>query len=308
MLSNRWVICILATVVFIALLVGSFLVKRLLKTKVTTTTSTNGRLGNQIIRNLCVSLLARKNDLKVNYSSFDRIHNCLGIPLYVGGTKTFLLTQRVNNDNFLKLLYGPLINKNLNANGAYFQSHEISLLLYDLLRTPEVYASVKISNPFRERYGQENCCVHMRLTDAANHFPGLEYYVNTLSRIPCQKIFVATDDAHNSVITHFLQKEQRAEILTDMDEVQTLQLCSTCKYLVLSHGSYSAVMGWLAYNASEVHYLEYDAKQWWHGDMFSIPNWIKESKTQVLATQPLPNGTFYMAAMKSTGSITLVRK
>ena len=35
----------------------------------TTTTSYNGRLGNQIIRNLAVSLIAEKHNLYVNYSN-----------------------------------------------------------------------------------------------------------------------------------------------------------------------------------------------------------------------------------------------
>ena len=33
----------------------------------TTTTGNNGRLGNQIIRNLAVSLIAEKYNLKVDY-------------------------------------------------------------------------------------------------------------------------------------------------------------------------------------------------------------------------------------------------
>ena len=41
-----------------------------------------GRLGNQIIRNLAVSLIAEKHNLYVKYSSYDLI-NSLGIELFV---------------------------------------------------------------------------------------------------------------------------------------------------------------------------------------------------------------------------------
>jgi len=37
----------------------------------TTTTQYNGRLCNQIIRNLAVSKIAEKNDLFVEYSSYE---------------------------------------------------------------------------------------------------------------------------------------------------------------------------------------------------------------------------------------------
>lgn len=46
----------------------------------------SGRLGNQIIRNIAVSLIAEKNDLYVVYSSYNLINN-LGIDLFIGKNK-----------------------------------------------------------------------------------------------------------------------------------------------------------------------------------------------------------------------------
>ena len=48
-----------------------------------TTTGNNGRLGNQIIRNLAVSLIAKKHNLKVDYFNKDLIRK-LGIHLFDG--------------------------------------------------------------------------------------------------------------------------------------------------------------------------------------------------------------------------------
>ena len=39
------------------------------------TTNNNGRLCNQIIRNLALSILAKKYDLYVEYSNYDNINN-----------------------------------------------------------------------------------------------------------------------------------------------------------------------------------------------------------------------------------------
>ena len=45
------------------------------------TTGNNGRLGNQIIRNLAVSLISEKHDISVQYYNKDLIYK-LGICLY----------------------------------------------------------------------------------------------------------------------------------------------------------------------------------------------------------------------------------
>jgi hypothetical protein len=49
----------------------------------TTTTGNNGRFGNQIIRNLAVSLIAKKHNLNVDYFNKDLISK-LGINLFSG--------------------------------------------------------------------------------------------------------------------------------------------------------------------------------------------------------------------------------
>lgn len=58
-----------------------------------------------------------------------------------------------------------------------------------------------------------------------------------------------------------------------MDEIHTIQFASTCKHIVLSHGSFSAVIGYLAF-FSNVYYPAYGDTMW-YGDMFSIDGWKK---------------------------------
>jgi len=64
-----------------------------------------------------------------------------------------------------------------------------------------------------------------------------------------------------------------AKIL-DVDEITTFQFASTCKHIILSHGSFSAVIGYLSF-FSNIYYPEFESNKIWHGDMFSIKNWIK---------------------------------
>ncbi len=57
-----------------------------------------GRLGNQIIRNLAVSLIASKYNLTVDYINKDLISK-LGIDLY-NGSNVYEITQYLNDDNY----------------------------------------------------------------------------------------------------------------------------------------------------------------------------------------------------------------
>ena len=59
-----------------------------------------------------------------------------------------------------------------------------------------------------------------------------------------------------------------------MDEIRTFQFGSTCKNIILSHGSFSAIIGYLAFY-SNIYYPKYDENKKWYGDMFSINNWIE---------------------------------
>ena len=84
---------------------------------------------------------------------------------------------------------------------------------------------------------------------------------------------ISTDDKKNVMIQKLLKLYPYAKIL-DVDEITTFQFASTCKHIILSHGSFSAVIGYLSF-FSNVYYPESELNKIWHGDMFSIENWIK---------------------------------
>jgi hypothetical protein len=233
----------------------------------TSTTAYNGRLCNQIIRNLAVSKIAEKNDLFVEYSSHEEMKK-LGIDLFIGKQK-YDKTVPLTDANYFSI-YDQNIRYNLNPNNDYFQTKEIINILYKHIQS--VKNNIIENNPFKARYEKNNdVCLHIRLTDAAQFNPGAQYYLNTLASFTFEKLYLTTDDPTHSVITQILQKYPRA-IPFKIDEVQTIQFASTCKYVVLSNGSFSAVIGYLAF-FSTVYYCKVDPTRLWHGDMFSIPGW-----------------------------------
>ena len=244
----------------------------------TSTHGTNGRLGNQIFRNLGVSRIAEKFDLFVDYSEYDRIQQ-LGINLFVG-------KNRYNNNislvdaNYFQILNQSSLENNLNVHTStsYFQTKEISTFLYNYLREESVKMNVLGKNPFKARYNSNNdVFIHIRLGDIAlaNLNIPYEYYTKALSEVPsCDTLYFSTDDKEHPTIKRFMQEYPAAQIV-EKDEIATIQFANTCKHIILSHGSFSATIGYLSYY-STIHYPAYElVNRMWQGDIFSIPGWNK---------------------------------
>jgi hypothetical protein len=231
-----------------------------------------GRLGNQIIRNLAVSILASKYNLSVDYSSKDLI-NKLGIDLY-NGSNVYKLTQNLNEANYFNIYNCGNINYNLNANNAYFQSKDITNFLYNYLHTDLVKSNIIEKNPFKDRYNTNNdLFIHIRLTDVKQHNPGLNYYLNAIKSITFDNLYISTDEINHDIIKNILLIYPNVKLI-EYDEINTFQFASTCKHILLSHGSFSAIIGYLSFY-STIYYPEYDINHMWYGDIFSINNWIK---------------------------------
>jgi|688.fasta_scaffold473350_1 hypothetical protein len=238
----------------------------------TSTTGDNGRLGNQIIRNLAVSLLAEKHNLEVNYHNKDLITK-LGIELFNGSNK-YADIQLLTDENYFSLYNCDNLNYNLNPNQNYFQTKDITNFLYNYLHTDKIKSNIIANNPFKKRYNNNNdLFVHIRLTDAAQFNPGIEYYINAININIFENLYLSTDDKNNNMIIQLLKLYPSARLI-HFDEIDTFQYASTCKNIILSHGSFSAVIGYLSF-FSNIHYPEYELNKIWYGDMFSINNWIK---------------------------------
>ncbi len=67
----------------------------------TSTTTKNGRYGNQLIRNIAVSLIAERFNLSVSYSSTEDT-NRLGINLF-SGEKIYDQSIILNDDNYFEI-------------------------------------------------------------------------------------------------------------------------------------------------------------------------------------------------------------
>jgi hypothetical protein len=240
-----------------------------------TTTATNGRLGNQIVRNIAMSIVAEKFNLKVVYSSNDLISK-LGIELFSGKNEYSTTALLTDNNYFFILNEAEYVRSNLDPNHAYFQTREISKLLYSYMRSEKVMARIIDHNPFKERYNANNdLFVHLRLDDVSRFTPGFHYYSNAIKQIECDNIYISTDEETHPIVKQLCDTYPHIQIIK-YDEIGTFQFGSTCRHVILSHGSFSAVIGYMSF-FSAVYYPEYESGKMWFGDMFTIDPWKKLS-------------------------------
>jgi hypothetical protein len=243
-----------------------------------TQTSNVGRLCNQIIRNLAVSLIAEKYDLHVDYYNYNLIKD-LGIELFVGN-KIHQNTIKLDDNNYFSVYNAGHLNSNLDPIYDFFQTREITTHLYDYLHTDKVKLNIMEKNPFKCRYNNNNdAYVHIRLTDAEQWNPGIAYYVNVINSISFNTLYISSDDINHYIVQTIIKMYPNSNLIT-YDEIKTIQFASTCKHIILSHGSFSAIIGYLSFY-STVNYAAYDhpgrvdvSKKIWYGDMFSINGWV----------------------------------
>jgi hypothetical protein len=133
--------------------------------------------------------------------------------------------------------------------------------------------SICNANPYKERYGSNrDAFVHVRLGDIGGMGwnPTFEYYEKALRNIPSENIYISSDSPDHEICKKIFTNFPRVNWVPDSEIVSTFQFGSTCKYLILSHGTFSSMIGQLAFG-SEIYYPP-PAPVVWYGDVNCIPN------------------------------------
>ena len=219
------------------------------------TTQLKGRLCNQIIRNLALSILAEKYDLYVEYSNYANINNKLGIELFIGNKK-YNKTVSINEKKYINYFNNNIKNNaNFDFMNAYFQNEEITTILYNHLTNN--MKNIIDKNPYKERYNNNNdIFLHIRLGDAKKHNLGINYFVHCINSLQYDNIYIGSDSFNDELIKK-LKTLYPSIIFIDKNPVETIQFGSTCKNIILSHGSFSAVIGYLGF-FSNVYFMNKD--------------------------------------------------
>jgi hypothetical protein len=241
-----------------------------------TTVGFPGRFGNHFIRNFYASFLAESGDLAFTYGYFDDLRR-LGIPLFTSGKKRYDKNVIITDENSMDY-FGKPVDFNIDIWDTYIQNHEFATYLYKYLRQQHVMESIMRANIFKERYNSNNdVYVHVRLDDAEPWTPGISYYENAIEATGATSGFISSDAVNHPTVQKLAEKYGFKIIMNDI--VETFMLASTCKYLVLSHGSFSWSIGSISFFSEKVfipphRYMTIVTKKSkWVGDIFRMPNW-----------------------------------
>ena len=231
-----------------------------------------GRFANHFIRNLFMHMIAEKMNLDITYG-YENVMNELGIRLF-HGTHIYPSYQNMTDNDILQIIQQKKIMPDtmIKLSESYLQSRDHSLFLHDYVRQ-NLQQAIRLANPYRDQYGtNRHVFLHIRLGDVPQHNPGYDYYQRALSQLDFDKGYISSDSPYHETCRRLLLEFPKLELFSNT-EPKTIQFGSTCKYIVLSHGSFSFTIGTLGFD-STVYFPPYGPTMW-HGDMFCIPGWVK---------------------------------
>ena len=230
-----------------------------------------GRLGNQIIRALAASFIAKQNNLKFNYGQYiDNIKE-LGINLFINGTLTFKTDVDITDANLMQCINTPLF-RNINVNKYFFQTKEFSNYLYNYYKQTENNKSIINNNKFKERYNNNNdLFVHVRLGDVEHKNQGYKYYDKAISQLEFENGYISSDNIDHDICKKLINKYNLKSI--NYNEIDTIMFGSTCKYIVLTGGTFSYIIGLFGF-FSKIYYLKGN-NDWYPSELFYIDDWTE---------------------------------
>lgn len=233
------------------------------------------RFGNLFFINMAIHFIAIKNNLLVSYK-YNKKFIELGIRFFVG-RKTYDDDICLTDSNFFDIITSDKkCEKNIviDINKLFCQKPKFVLFIKDKFN--DIFKeNIKKKNIFKHRYNKnKDIFIHVRLGDLTDNlcFDGNQnYYDNILSTITFDNAFISSDSIENP-LCKFLIKKYNLTII-NYDEVKTIMFASTCDKIILSGGTFSWLIGFLAFYSSKIYYPKY-AKTW-YDDIFIFDDWIE---------------------------------
>ena len=237
-------------------------------------TGSEGRLCNHIIRALAANFISQQRNLQFNYGEYYDKMKALGINLF-NGSMIYGVEEDITNKNIMMYLNNNIPNfKNINVNKSYFQTKDFSNYLYTYYKNPINHIPIINANIFKDRYNKNNdVFIHIRLGDVAHLNQGFSYYDKILKQLSFENGYISSDDINHSICQELINKYNLKII--DYNEVETIMFGSTCKYLVVTGGSFSYIIGLFGF-FSKVFYLK-GMNNWYPAELYFIDDWTEIS-------------------------------
>ena len=193
----------------------------------------------------------------------------MGLKIFAGD-KTYRDTSMVMNHNFLDFVNPDKKNEcNINLQGDYFQTRESAPLIREWCNKSVQKDNIINNNPFKKRYNNNNdVFIHVRLDDARQFAPSFEYFDTILGKLEFDVGYISSDTIRDPLCEKLITKYNLIPL--NLDEIKTIQFGSTCKTIILSNGTFSWMLGVLAFFSKIYNPIR---KREWHGDIFVFPDW-----------------------------------
>ena len=237
---------------------------------INSTIGSAGRFANHFFRNIAMHFISQNNNIKFNYSYSEEFDK-LGVELFKNGTITYNENMVLNDDNFYNLISENIkINKNIEvSHHMYNQTKDFARYIKKYINENEQKNKIIKHNIFNSRYDNNNdVFIHVRLGDVLQFNPGFIYYDKVLSNLKFNKGYISSDSIHHSICKELINKYNLT--IFNGNEVNTIMFASTCKNIVLSHGTFSWLIGLFGFY-SNIYYPK--ITHIWHGDIFVFPEW-----------------------------------
>lgn len=232
------------------------------------------RLGNHFFGNMAFHFIAQIHKIPIEYT-YENEFNELGLTFYKTQGQALVNPSPfvINEANFMNLIQSNDSSGHniFSYDGTYFQTKEFALFLADHFSKPAVQIPIKAANPFRDRYNTNSSVfVHVRLGDKMHDSIFSKFYFETALKAISFTDGYISSDSHYHPLVQELAETYQLELIKD-SPIRTLQLASTCRYQILSQGTFSFIMGILGFHTELVQWPQ--IKSPWHGDIFVIPEW-----------------------------------
>jgi len=235
-------------------------------------TNFSGRMANNIIQNIGLSIIAEKLKLKIKNYSINKDIDKFKINLWKEGRELPVARNKIiYKDTDYELLLSKSFNpKNRITILGHFQIGEF--LFKNQLKIKEMFNYKK-----ELKFKKNQILVFVRLSDVAHLAPPFEYYVKAINIISDRlkmdmnsDSYIATDDPKHPLIKRLIRRFNLK--VFKGDRVETIFFVSRFRNIILTGGTFN----WLGAFLSEADNIIYPEPTYmWHGDIFSVFPWTQ---------------------------------
>ena len=233
----------------------------------------NARFGNLFLINMAVHFISSKFNLNFEYKYFEKFYN-LGIELFIGN-KTYDKNIILSDETFVDIIKYKYRKSNITIdNNIWCHNKDFIFFLKKYFDQNHIRLKIINNNIFKNRYNNNNdLFIHVRLGDISDKFNNsFNYYDNIISKTYFKKGYISSDSIDNKICTKLISKYNLNVI--NYDEVKTIMFATTCNNLILSGGTFSWLIGFLAFYSKFICYPKKKKENVWYGDIFVFPEWI----------------------------------